>query len=239
MNNDESKLSSIGKLSLVVLFWLFLLVECFALFTNRLWLYGVARSAIVPLMFFRVFSERGKGEIGALFFMALLFSIIADGLTLYGNSLFMGYVGLSMYSISYVGLASFIMHKASILDVRYIILVMGIIVFCGVDILWINIPRSRDTIFYVQIGLHVAVLLFLLISTIYLFIQIKNVSYPFIFLIAIVFVISANSLYGISLLRYDIHNHFLNMLVGFSHGLYIYLYANGAIRTIKESDQFD
>ncbi len=239
MNHQENKLATIGKLSLVVLFWICLGVESYALFTNHFLLYGMARPLIVPLLFFRVFSESNKGQLGAIFFISFVISILADVLTLYGNSLSMGYVGLSMYSISYLALGCFILNKISTLDVRYIVLIMGGMLFFGVDILWIIIPKSRDTIFYLQLCLHVAVILFLLFSAIYLFIKKKEVTYPIIFLIAIFFVILANGLYAISLLKYHIHNPIVNMVVGLSHGLYIYFFANGAIKTINEANEFD
>lgn len=221
------------KLLLGILFWGALAVECFALATGRLQVYGVARAALLPLLIVRVVGKGYSSKLGPFAYWFLLTAMAADLMTLYGNGMTVGYVGLSCFTASYLSMVCFVIKLYRQFDARYFVFFGGLSLFGMIDGVWLRMPESRPYIFFVQMGLHITVVATLLVSVFFAVKKLPKHNYPLLFAVGSGLVVVANLILALTFFRYRAAQPVLNALVGLCHGLYMYFFVKGLLRVVK------
>lgn len=215
-------------------FWVALFVECYALHKHLSELYAFSRVFIVPILFIRVFWDKRGMLIHPIFYIGLIVSFVGDIIT-YIDKFYLVNIGLNLYTASYVAFACFALQLRRVYDYTYYLFFCFLGAIAVFAYLWFVFYSLRDFLFYMQIGLHIVVLVFLLFTSIKMRERVKNVSLANLFLTAVILIIVANVIYGIDLIldpgrRYS---KWLDPAVGFGNGIYLYIISKSALASIK------
>jgi len=215
-------------------FWVALFIECYALHKHFSELYAFSRVFIVPILFIRVFWDKRGMLIHPIFYIGLIVSFAGDIIT-YIDKYYLVNIGLNLYTASYIAFACFALQLRRVYDYTYYLFFAFLGAIAVFAYLWFVFYSLRDFLFYVQIGLHVLVLIFLLSSAIKMVARVKSNSVSSLFLTAVILIIIANVIYGIDLIIDQNHRFsiWLDPAVGFGNGIYLYVISKSALASIK------
>ena len=216
---------------LFVSFWFFLLVECAALFTRHYTIYTIARVLVIPILLTRVLWSANRYKMNVYFYLCLLLSFVADLFTLFGNQN-ISYIGLSLYSVSYLAMASYfqeIKYRNTFNHIIFLITstIIGVLVF-----LWLFVSELHKQIFYIQIALHCIILFYACFSFYVIRKEKKNFSVN-LFMLSLSFVLFSNLVFALDILYFHRRLSIMDSLVGLGNGLYLYLFTKGTLNEAK------
>jgi hypothetical protein len=217
---------------LFLLFWLALLVECVALYKRHYTLYGFSRMLLVPILLSRSLLSQSAGKISLYFYLFLLFSLSADVLTIFGNER-VAYVGLNLFTVGYLSVGCYFQQLRDNHNNSHLVFIITAIFIASATVLWLYAPEIHKQTFYLQMGLHSLVLLFMVYALLKLH-QKSSYKYFSAFDFSAVFIISANVLYGLDALYIHWRYSIVESLIGSLNGLYLFTLTRAAIREIKK-----
>lgn len=146
---------------------------------------------------------------------------------------FLGIVGLSLFSISYFSFAVFFFNIGRNNEWIWITQMVGVSVVGFMDYIGYKENAYGLKLHYSQIVLHVLFLLAMLAASAELWLRLNQRRFPILFFIATILVITNNSLFALSALGFMYKNVIINVLVGLTHGLYMYFLVGGYMRMNK------
>jgi len=212
-------------------FFVALLVQCIALYKQYFHLYGIVRVILIPILIIRIIVEVVKAGFKPHFLLiaGLIISYIADIFTFVnvGN---LSLIGINLYTVSYIAFACFIFQSNSFFGFTYTIFFsLSVLVGIGVTCLLL-FPKLEKSFFYIQLGIHLLILSFLVFTAIDIRKRIKSKAQANLLLAAVVVIVLTNITYGIDILHRRI---WLDALVGFGNGIYLFLLVRTALRGLK------
>lgn len=138
---------------------LLLISECITMYLGRIHYYDVAR-LLTSVIFILLTYEGDKTEVKNLYlYTTIAFVIIADILTMFCNG-FLFYIGLSIFTVSYLSIASILYRNRRIRERKNIPPVLSILAIFLILllILFYFVPDIRETILWTHTVIHTIVL---------------------------------------------------------------------------------
>lgn len=232
--NKKKGSSSNTEFVLFILFWAAVLIETIALYKCKYPFYIVSRMCVVPILLIRIFSSQMRKKLNVFIYIGLLASITADAFTIFGGYFpySLDYIGLSMFSLSYLAFGCALQQFKNIHNRSYIFFIVFTILLASVNVLWIYAPEARKPVFYTQISIHIGILIFLIFATISTIKRVKLLGVN-ILLWATVAIIITNIIFGIDILLLNRLHPSVDGLVGLGNGVYLFLLTKGFIAEAK------
>lgn len=243
LNSKEEKLRKrkniIDRICLI-LFWIALVGECYALYTKNYNLRFVTRTVMVPFLFLRIFNKDVFFSMHFFVYMSLLLTWFGDILNLIADFKIQ-YLASTAYTMSYLvfGVVFYNFKAKKKMFVNYIFYacfaVLGVIVF-----FIFYFPTLSDTLNNVHLAIHGIVLLFALFWAFTIRKDIGTIGFKY-FLPCIILMIIANAIYYVDYNminklgteHYDVkRNTIIDVIVAFIYGLYMFTFTQG-IRFLK------
>ena len=236
---QRKRKSQIDKICLI-LFWIALIGECYALYTKNYNLRFVTRTVMVPFLFLRIFNKDVFFSMHFFVYMSLLLTWFGDILNLIADFKIQ-YLASTAYTLSYLvfGVVFYNFKNKKKMFVNYIFYacfaVLGVIVF-----FIFYFPTMSDSLNNVHLAIHGIVLLFALFWAITIRKDIGSIGFKY-FLPCIILMIITNALYYVDYNminklgteQYDVkRNTIIDVVVAFIYGLYIFTFTQG-IRFLK------
>ena len=138
---------------------LLLIIECIAMYLGRIHYYDAAR-LLTSAIFILLTYEGDKTEVKNLYlYTTIAFVIFADILTMFCNG-FLFYVGLSLFTVSYLSIAAILYRNRRIRERKNIppvLLILAIFLILLLILLYF-VPDIRETIFWTHTVIHTIVL---------------------------------------------------------------------------------
>ena len=217
---------------LFIIFWLAVTVECVALFNRNYTVYGFSRIFLVPIILVRIFWLSNARKLSVYFYLFLLFSLLADSFTIFGNEK-IATLGLSFFTISYLSIACYFLQLRDNHNKGHLIFLISAIVVASLCSLWLYSPEIHKQTFYSQIALHSLLLCFMVYSL--LVSNPKIPAKPFgLFLLASLFIVLGNILYAVDALYLNWRYAVIESIIGLCNGFYLFLLTKGALGSIKK-----
>ena len=213
---------------LFLFFWGAVLVESIALYKRTYLVYGIARMFVVPVLLLRIFRSPGYRDIGMYFFFFLALSFFADALTAFGNYS-LASIGLSLYSLGYLCLGCWFQHLKNN-HYSNLIFITTLLLLAMLHTLWMYAPELHRQSLIALVGVHCLSILY----AVYGALSIYGKNNPSLFLSGVAAIVFTNLLYGIDMLHYHQTHSWLDALVGFGNGMYLFLLTKGVLRIEKK-----
>lgn len=230
-NKNENENEN-GQVVLFFLFWLAVLIECVALYKREYILYGFSRIFVVPILLTRVVLSQVARKVSVYAYLFLLFSLLSDLLTIFGSSSIV-YVGLSLYTASYITIGCYFQQLKENHNNCHIIFIVTSVLLGAICFLWHYSPELRGKTFYIQIAFHCAVLVYVVYGTVKKYRKIER-EIANVFVSAVAIIVITNILYGLDVLYFQRKYAIVDALVGVGNGMYLFLITRGAL---KESER--
>ena len=225
VNQTEQTLLFLG-------FWLVLLIECVGLYSRNYTVYTFSRVLIVPILLLRIFLSSFYKRVSIYIYFTLILSLTADFFTIFGNYS-VGYVGLSLYTVSYLSLGCYFQQLGNNHNKSHLAFIIGALIQAALCLLWIFSPELRLKSFFLQVGFHCVVLVYL---SFWILNNFNKVFGRVSILIAstLLIVLLTNILYGLDLYYFQRKYGIIDALVGFGNGFYLFLITRGALKQVKK-----
>ena len=224
-----------SNLILQIGYCIVLLFECVALYKSKFHFYQAARLLTSVILFLLIYKGDKVRVKNLYIYIALSFVFIADLLTMFCNG-FLFYVGLSLFTFSYLSIAAILYRRRVIRDRKNIppvLYLLGITQLILMS-LYYFIPNINETITVVQIIIHVVVIFIILIWAIKVYRWKKDKNWLYI-LVAILIIIT-NIIYVIDVNFLNRKYVIIDVLVVLFHGLYMLLLTISVKNSRKKED---
>lgn len=218
-----------------ILFWALLIVESVALAKRNYWIYTFTRSPLAALLLLMLVlspQKRGMGAYGYLFFVAC---ILGDIAIIFGGNL-VAYLGLDGYTLSYFALAGLFQMSRKDKEekeIGHIMMLLGSLALAVINLVFVYMPDQQSKLKFAQIALHGWSIFFLFASYLQ-YAKSNGKKYQSISLsLGLWGILLFNLLFAIDVGLLARRFAWMDGLVGFSNGLYMFLIAKG-IASVKE-----
>ena len=212
---------------LLIVFFITLLIESYAIYTRHIMLYNLSSVSIAPIMLFYGFSITRKNFTQISFYLFMLLSWAADLMTIsFSSTKF--YIGLSLYSFSYMMLGAIFYkiltsNKKNYLPKSYYYI--ALILFIIIVMFSLN-SGYPDIIMKFQELLHIYVLVTI---TFWSYKLRKNKIFKQYFIPGVIIILLSNLLYAVDILVLHQKYPLVDSMDVFLYGLYLFLITNGII----------
>jgi hypothetical protein len=213
-------------------FWIALIIECYALYEKDYPLYTYSRIWVTPILLIRLLTSDARKQIDFYILFFYFFTLIADALILFGNYN-MAYVGLSLFSFSYLSLGCYFNQiKQNHNKNNYIIGIVSAALI-AINLLWIIAPELRSKVYYLQSAVHFCVISFLIYTVLSLGKRLKVQSVNKLFYSTVAIIVATNIIYAIDVLHLKRAFPVVDAIVGLGNGIYLYVFTKGVFAHLK------
>jgi uncharacterized membrane protein YhhN len=218
---------------LFIAFWVAVIIECVSLYEKSYFIYAISRMFVAPVLLIRTFWSPSFRKISLYFYLFLVFSILADLFTTFGNYTF-AYIGQSIYTTGFLCLGCYFRQLKSNHNISHLVLIVGAVLFAVINLLWLRSPELHNTIYYIQIAAHTSVLIYLAYETFEVTLNTsKKISASFV--LGVVIILLTNMIYGLDILCFLRRYSIVDALVGLGNGAYLFIITRNVLLDIKKN----
>ena len=218
---------------LFITFWVAVIIECVSLYKRKYAYYGFSRAVIAPILLVRLITSTSGYKISRYIYLFLLFSILADLLTIFGTAE-IEYVGLNFYTISYLCFACFFLSlKYNYHSISIIAFFLSGIIVTITTLIGLFAPELHKQVFYVQMVFHPVILILLG----YALLANKNKFLSIVFgnfFLSVLVIIMTNLLFGLDVFFFHYKYSIIETIIGLGNGFYLFLITRGALKQVKK-----
>ena len=231
--SSESKESTNWNALLFIIYWGAVVIECVALLNKKYTYYGFSRAILVPILLVRIITSGLGHKVNRYVSLFFFISMLADLFTIFGTPN-IGYIGLNLYTVSYLSLVSFFLQlKDSYHSSSLLVFLITLITIASISALWLDAPELHQQIFYIHVAIHSLTMVLI----VYSFLSVQSKLMPRStdnFFVSLLFIIVTNLLYALDVFYFKFKHASIESLIGLGNGIYLFQITRGALNQIKK-----